>query len=443
MPRAASCGARAAGAARARRQGAGRLERADDRRARPCRRWRSSGRTGSRSRDDAFAFVARARWRRRRPAVAIAGATAARGIRRASTTTPISAAPRWRCTRRPATPAISRRRGTGSRCSTAITGTPTAAAISSPPTTPTDLIARAKTATDAAVPSGNGTMVGVLARLVYPDRRRGLSRPRRGDHRAPSPARSSATSFRSRRCSTTPSLRRTPVQIVLVGEPDDPASPRCAGRSTRYRCRTACVQRGRARTGALPAGHPAPGKGLVDGKAAAYVCEGPVCSLPIVRVASDWLTRLAATALMFVTVPHGCAMPSLIDPEPGRRADHRRGRTAPSSRSRWADGARQATAARCWPRRRGSSTPISPANAPISTCRCAPAGSPFERRVWDGDAANPLRQDADPMASSPPAIGSAPRAVGGACGTQPDPDRHPLPPRAGQGGHRRLQRRAG
>jgi uncharacterized protein YyaL (SSP411 family) len=31
----------------------------------------------------------------------------------------------------------------------------------------------------------------------------------------------------------------------------------------------------------LPVGHPAHGKGLVDGKPAAYVCEGPVCSLPV------------------------------------------------------------------------------------------------------------------------------------------------------------------
>jgi len=33
--------------------------------------------------------------------------------------------------------------------------------------------------------------------------------------------------------------------------------------------------------GELPAGHPARGKGPVDGRAAAYICEGPTCSLPI------------------------------------------------------------------------------------------------------------------------------------------------------------------
>ena len=32
---------------------------------------------------------------------------------------------------------------------------------------------------------------------------------------------------------------------------------------------------------ALPTGHPAHGKGLVRGRPAAYVCDGPVCSLPL------------------------------------------------------------------------------------------------------------------------------------------------------------------
>ena len=31
----------------------------------------------------------------------------------------------------------------------------------------------------------------------------------------------------------------------------------------------------------LPGNHPAFGKSLIDGKPAAYVCEGPVCSLPV------------------------------------------------------------------------------------------------------------------------------------------------------------------
>ena len=46
-----------------------------------------------------------------------------------------------------------------------------------------DLIARVKTASDAAVPSGNGTMVGVLSRLALLTGEQSLPRARRGDHR--------------------------------------------------------------------------------------------------------------------------------------------------------------------------------------------------------------------------------------------------------------------
>jgi uncharacterized protein len=44
--------------------------------------------------------------------------------------------------------------------------------------------------------------------------------------------------------------------------------------------------------GALPEGHPASGKGLVAGRPAAYVCEGPVCSLPLTEP-QTLLDRLA------------------------------------------------------------------------------------------------------------------------------------------------------
>jgi uncharacterized protein YyaL (SSP411 family) len=37
---------------------------------------------------------------------------------------------------------------------------------------------------------------------------------------------------------------------------------------------------------ALPEGHPAAGKDAVGGRATAYVCEGPVCSLPLTEAAS-------------------------------------------------------------------------------------------------------------------------------------------------------------
>ena len=93
-------GAGAAGAARARRQGAGRLERADDRGAGRCRAGVRAARLARRSRARAFAFVREPDDGAPTDGCSTAGATAAPAIRPVSTITPISAAPRWRSTRR-------------------------------------------------------------------------------------------------------------------------------------------------------------------------------------------------------------------------------------------------------------------------------------------------------------------------------------------------------
>ena len=111
----AARGARGAGAARARRQDAGRLERADDRGAgRGRARLRPAG--VGRARRARLRFHPRQDDRRRRPAAAQLARRAGAASGRASTITPICAAPRWRLHeatggRR----AIWRRRATGSR----------------------------------------------------------------------------------------------------------------------------------------------------------------------------------------------------------------------------------------------------------------------------------------------------------------------------------------
>jgi len=143
----------------------------------------------------------------------------------------------------------------------------------------TDLIARAKTASDAAVPAGNGTLVGVLTRLDLltgddPYRRRaeailGAFTGEIGRNFFPL-----ATLINNAE------LAQKPVQIVLAGKPDDTGF--AALRRAVYQVSlpnriVLAVKPGEA----LPSGHPAAGKGLVDGRAAAYVCEGPVCSLPL------------------------------------------------------------------------------------------------------------------------------------------------------------------
>jgi hypothetical protein len=143
----------------------------------------------------------------------------------------------------------------------------------------TGLIARAKTAADAAVPAGNGTMVGVLTRLAlltgdasYRERAEAVIAAFGGEV--------ARNFFPLSTLLNNAALALKPVQIVLVGAPGDPALAALREAVDRVSLpnRVLSVL---APDAVLPAGHPAFGKGLVGGKAAAYVCEGPVCSLPI------------------------------------------------------------------------------------------------------------------------------------------------------------------
>jgi uncharacterized protein YyaL (SSP411 family) len=71
-----------------------------------------------------------------------------------------------------------------------------------------------------------------------------------------------------------------PLQVVLVGESSAPAfeALRRAVYDVSLPNRVVfSLLPGHS----LPSNHPAFGKGFVDGKPAAYVCEGPVCSLPV------------------------------------------------------------------------------------------------------------------------------------------------------------------
>jgi uncharacterized protein len=142
-----------------------------------------------------------------------------------------------------------------------------------------DLITRVKTANDAAVPSGNGTMVGVLTRLAlltgendYRRRAEAIVATFAGEV--------ARNFFPLASLINNAELAMKPVQIVLVGEPDDPGF--AALRRAVYQVSlpnrvTVAITPGQT----LPEDHPAHGKGLVGGRPAAFVCEGPVCSLPL------------------------------------------------------------------------------------------------------------------------------------------------------------------
>ena len=147
-----------------------------------------------------------------------------------------------------------------------------------------DLIARVKTASDAAVPSGNGTMVGVLTRLAlltgeprYRERAEAVIGAFSGEI--------GRNFFPLATLINNAEFAQKPVQIVLVGERADPGFAALR----RAVCEVSLPNRivlAVAPDQALPPAHPAFGKGLVGGSAAAYVCEGPVCSLPLTKAAA-------------------------------------------------------------------------------------------------------------------------------------------------------------
>ncbi len=143
----------------------------------------------------------------------------------------------------------------------------------------TDLILRPRDARDNAVPSGNGVMVGVLARLHH--------LTGKADYRARAQAILDAFSGELRRnlfplatLLNSAELLEAAVQIVIVGPPDG------AGTLALLRAVNGLSLPGRILSrvtdGAmLPEAHPAHGKSARDGEPTAFVCHGHTCSLPI------------------------------------------------------------------------------------------------------------------------------------------------------------------
>jgi uncharacterized protein len=142
------------------------------------------------------------------------------------------------------------------------------------------LIARAKTAADSAVPAGNGTLVGVLTRLAL------LTGDDSYRHRAEAIVTTFSGELARNFFPLATLLNHAevlaePLQIVIVGAPGD-AGFTALRRAVYSASLPNRVVLALPPDGELPTGHPAHGKGLVDGHATAYVCEGPVCSLPLI-----------------------------------------------------------------------------------------------------------------------------------------------------------------
>jgi len=146
------------------------------------------------------------------------------------------------------------------------------------------LIARSKPAHDNATPSGNGTLVGVLARLyhltaetAYLERANALVHAFSGEiseRYAPIPT-----------LINNSELLGNALQIVLIGTRGEAATDDLIrivfSLSLPNRVLTVIGPHA-----ALPPGHPAEGKRRQNGKATAYLCVGPTCSLPVTDAAA-------------------------------------------------------------------------------------------------------------------------------------------------------------
>jgi hypothetical protein len=143
----------------------------------------------------------------------------------------------------------------------------------------TDVIVRTKNAADNATPSGNGTLLGVLAHLFYltgddryRERAEQLTAAFSGDL--------TRSFFAMATFLNSNEILQTAQQIVVVGEraADDTRALLAAvlGRSLPNRVLSVIAPGDK-----LPDSHPAAGKTQTGGKATAYICRGTTCSLPI------------------------------------------------------------------------------------------------------------------------------------------------------------------
>ena len=143
----------------------------------------------------------------------------------------------------------------------------------------TDLIVRTKSAHDGPTPAGNGLMVGVFARLWL------LTGEERYRQRAEEiiGAFTGALEKESLGMATMiaeSELLHRAAQTVIIGTPEDAATKELFAAALRAPQPNLVLQRIDP-DAELPKTHPAHGKKQEGGKATAYVCVGPVCSLPL------------------------------------------------------------------------------------------------------------------------------------------------------------------
>lgn len=155
-----------------------------------------------------------------------------------------------------------------------------------------DLISRTRHASDNATPAGNGTLVGVFARLwyltgdvVWRDRAQNLT-----DAFSPEIGRNF---FPMGSFLNGVDLLLNAVQVAIIGRRGDPATDALVAAAYKVSVpnRVLLVS---APDATLPETHPAAGKTQIDGKPTAYVCLGPTCGLPVTTPA-ELVSSIRAT----------------------------------------------------------------------------------------------------------------------------------------------------
>ena len=141
------------------------------------------------------------------------------------------------------------------------------------------LLVRTRTAADNATPAGNGTMAAVLARLHY------LT----GDDSFRERAEAVIAAFVAETANNVfgyagllcaNELLQSCTQIVIAGDPGDAEARALAATAWQAAGQNKLIVPAHSGN-ALPDRHVAAGKGPVEGRAAAYVCVGQTCSLPL------------------------------------------------------------------------------------------------------------------------------------------------------------------
>ncbi len=146
----------------------------------------------------------------------------------------------------------------------------------------TDVLVRGRSAGDNATPSGNGMLAEVQAMLFH--------LTGQGHWRIRAEATISAFTGKPEALAAMPGILMAAdlltegAAVVVAGDPADPQAQALA-RAALARPDAALVVSRAATPDAVPSGHPAHGKGPVDGRPAAYVCRGGSCGLPVTEAA--------------------------------------------------------------------------------------------------------------------------------------------------------------